>query len=137
MSGPALKQLDAHRSIHDGAVAEGRALTELLCKLHVDGHVKHAHVAAHALVEHWETRTLAHAESEEEGLYVEKIQQNTALSDKIMMLRRDHELIRIIVDMIKQELSTDGLNETALNHFRTLPVLIDIHNRTEETILFG
>ena len=136
MSGPSLKQLHAHRSIHDGAYSEGREMVELLCKLYQDNRLEHARMAADALVEHWETRTLAHAESEEEGFYLEKSRVSPELAEKVLMLKRDHDLMRILVKEIKQFLADDTISENVIDRFKSLFFLVRVHSVEEENSLF-
>ncbi|ASA97003.1 hypothetical protein CA592_09395 [Anoxybacillus flavithermus] len=49
MSGPSLRKLEAHRSIHHGAFVEAKRLTELLETLYADGRCGHAAEVADAL----------------------------------------------------------------------------------------
>jgi hypothetical protein len=135
MSGPSLRQLHAHRSIHDGAFAEAKRLTELLEKLYSDGRKEHILEVADALVEHWEKRIIAHAEAEEEGFYKEKIEQDPSLFEKITMLKRDHDIIRILVAEIKSLLQ-EPTNQEMLARFHALLLINHIHSREEEKFLF-
>ncbi|MFT0915588.1 hypothetical protein VSK90_04725 [Bacillus swezeyi] len=48
---------------------------------------KHAMITAKALLDHWETRTIAHADSEEEGLYKRKLKENPDISHTLSMLK--------------------------------------------------
>lgn len=135
MSGPALKQLHAHRSIHDGTLSEGIQLTELLVQLLRENRMEHFRVVAADLVEHWETRTLAHAEAEEEGFYKEVAQQQPDLSETIIMLRRDHDLIRLLVAEVKSSLSEEGESEAIMDRFKAIVQIVRIHSDHEEKYL--
>jgi hypothetical protein len=52
MLGPSLRKLQAHRSIHDGAFAEAKNLTELLEQLYCDERQDHLLEVADAFTEH-------------------------------------------------------------------------------------
>ncbi len=92
-------------------------------------------IAARALLEHWETRTIAHADSEEEGLYKRKLEENPDISHTLSMLKRDHDLLRILVSDIKEELDKQGVNDDVIDRFKAIYVLVQIHNRDEESYL--
>lgn len=136
MSGPALKQQHAHQSIHDGYYTEGRDLTEVLIKLYDDNRTDESKEAAHALVEHWETRTIAHADAEEEGFYLEVMKTQPQLTEQVIKLIRDHDLLRMVMADIKDRLANEGLTTQVLDRFKTILLLVDIHNREEEKYLF-
>ncbi|HJV45043.1 MAG TPA: hemerythrin domain-containing protein [Bacillota bacterium] len=136
MSGPSLKQLHAHHSIHEGAFSEGNELFEILCKLYQDNRLEHSRMVAEALIEHWETRTLAHAEAEEEGFYLEKASMSPELAEKVLMLRRDHDLMRILVGEIKDILSNHPVNEDVIDRFKMLFFIVRVHSTEEEKSLF-
>ncbi len=136
MSGPSLRKLQAHRSIHDGAFAEAKNLTELLEQLYRDGRQDHLFEVADALTEHWETRIIAHAESEEEGFYKEKIAQDPSFLETIAMFKRDHDLMRRLVADIKDVLPQKRVDKEMLDRFRALLLINHIHSREEEKFLF-
>ena len=135
LSGPALKQLHAHRAIHDGALSEGIQLTDLLVQLLKENRIEHSRVVATALIEHWETRTLAHAEAEEEGFYNDMAQQKPELSETVIMLRRDHDLIRLLVAEVKSSLAHEELSEAIMDRFKTIAQIVRIHSEHEEKYL--
>lgn len=136
MSGPSLHKLNAHRSIHDGAVAEGRELMELMMEVYTEKKQTHARMAAEALIEHWETRVIAHADSEEEGFYQDKLDQRPEMTETLAMLRRDHDLLRILVKEARELLDeNEGVNDDVIDRLRSVYVLVQIHNREEETLL--
>jgi hypothetical protein len=135
MSGPSLKKLEAHRSIHDGAFTEAKHLTELLEKLYNDGRQEHLGEVADALVEHWEKRVIAHAQAEEEGFYQEKVEEDSSLFEKVAMLKRDHDLMRYLIEEIKQSLPK-GINQDVFTRFHALLLINRIHSDDEEKFLF-
>lgn len=135
MSGPALKHVDSHSAIHEAALIEAEELTELLEKVLNAGESDKALELAFVIVEHWETRTLRHAASEEEGLYKELVETSPELNDDIVALTRDHELLRLLVNEIKDLLNSGEVGEEALQRFQAL-ILVDLlHNQKEEQIL--
>src|SRR5262249_2319527 len=86
-------------------------------------------------LEHWETRTLAHAESEEEGLYRDIVQARPDWADNIVALTRDHELMRRIAAEIRQGLALHKVSYALLKRFEAL-ILIDLlHNHEEEQLV--
>lgn len=136
MSGPSLQKLESHRSIHQGVISEGRDLLELLIKVQGEKRIDHAMMAAEALIEHWETRLLAHADAEEEGFYEELLVHHPKWRERLTMLKRDHQLFRKIIMEIKEEMATKGITEEAIDRFKAIKVLANIHNEEEETFLF-
>jgi hypothetical protein len=132
LSGPSLRKLEAHRSIHEAAFFEAKELTELLVKLYTEGKKEPGLEVASALVESWEKRTIAHADSEEEGLYKENLQKNPELIPILTMLKRDHELLRTIVAECKTILEEQSLTDELLRNFQALLVVMQIHSREEE-----
>lgn len=69
MSGPSLRKKHSHHAIHDGIFTEARDLTKLFKKLLLENKVEESKVISEALLEHWETRTLAHAQSIRRGRF--------------------------------------------------------------------
>jgi len=140
MSGPSLHKLDAHRSIHNGVITEGRDLLELLLKVQnekLENYEEHMKITADALIEHWKTRLIAHADSEEEGFYEEKLKQNPKLTEPLTKLKRDHDLFRIIITDIREEITKEKkITQDIIDRFKTIYVLAQIHNKEEENFLF-
>jgi len=136
MSGPSLHKLTAHRSIHNGALTEARDILEVLEQCFREEKIEHATLAARTLAEHWETRTIAHADSEEDGFYQKKLEENPDIKELMIMLKRDHQLFRTIINETKQIIDEHGVNNDVIDRFKTISVLIQIHNRDEETYLF-
>ncbi|WP_068672616.1 hemerythrin domain-containing protein [Oceanobacillus sp. Castelsardo] len=135
MSGKGLKHVDSHSAIHDAALEEARELNGILGKLVNDNQMDKALEIAYIAVEHWETRTLRHADAEEEGLYKELVEESPELKDEVIALTRDHDILRYIVKEIKQSLETDGFNRGVLEMLHTLVHVDAFHNQEEERIL--
>lgn len=135
MSGPALKHVDSHSAIHEAALIEAKELTELLEKVIIADESDKALELAFVIVEHWETRTLRHAASEEDGLYKELAETSPELKEDIIALTRDHELLRLLVNEIKDLLNGGKVGDDVLQRFQAL-ILVDLlHNQKEEQIL--
>jgi len=90
---------------------------------------------AYIAVEHWETRTLAHADAEEDGLYDEIAAESEENKEKIAQLIRDHDLMRRIVGKIKEKLISEGMTEEIINQLHSLIIVDEIHNQDEMDIL--
>jgi len=135
MSGPGLKHVDSHSAIHEAAIHEARELNDILSKLLMANQKDKALETAYIAVEHWETRTLRHAQSEEEGLYKEMLEEDPELEEAIVALTRDHNTMRWLVSEIKELLDSDGMSLEVLERFHTL-VHVDLyHNQEEEKLL--
>lgn len=135
MSGPALKHVDSHSAIHEAALNEAIELNEILESLLKNNELDKGLEVAYVAVEHWETRTLRHAQSEEEGLYKEMVEEKPELKDSIVALTRDHDILRFIVKEIKGKLGEDGFNAEVMQHFHSLVIVDEYHNQEEERIL--
>ncbi|MBD7984215.1 hemerythrin domain-containing protein [Sporosarcina sp. Sa2YVA2] len=135
MSGPALKQLQAHRAIHEGGLSGAIGKTELMIEFLQEGDMKSADRAADELVDYWKSRVISHADAEEEGLYLEIKKENPELETAITQLTRDHDLIRIIVQDIEDLRETEKISPTVLQKFYALLVVNEIHSRDEERLL--
>lgn len=134
MSGPALRQRDAHHAIHHAALGEAEELTALFEAQIADGDFSRAREVAAVVVEHWETRTLRHAQEEEEGLYLEMKELDESRSVLICRLTRDHDLMRAWVSEAGK-LAESGREEdlrAAGTLFTALLVLVVQHSRDEE-----
>lgn len=135
--GPSLRKLTAHRAIHNGAFSEARDLTEVVERLFHEDRIEECLKAAKTLIEHWESRVIAHADAEEDGFYQEIVKNKPELEKDIHMLTRDHDLLRIIVGKIKEEVDQDTITNDVLNYFNSLLVVNEIHSRSEEETLLS
>ncbi|WP_317935953.1 hemerythrin domain-containing protein [Sporosarcina aquimarina] len=136
MAGPALKQLHSHRAIHEGGLSGAIGKTEMLIDFLQQGDQKNAERAANDLVDYWKTRVISHADAEEEGFYLEIVNEDPSMDKSITQLTRDHDLIRIIVRDIEELRETEGISPTVLQKFYALLVVNEIHSREEERLLF-
>ena len=135
MPGPALSQLSAHRSIHDAALEEAEDLTSLLAQSIQQGDHEQIRQVAYVLLEHWETRTLRHADVEEREFYREIESTFPSLKTTVVQLSRDHELLRMIAGEIKHRLTQDVSWQDVLIRFQALILLNRMHSLSEETYL--
>lgn len=135
MSGPGLAQVDSHAAIHEAAVLEAIELNDMLAKLLHNKQKEKALEVAYVAVEHWESRTLKHADAEERGLYKRLTKISTTLKESVIELTRDHNLMRILVHEIKEMLDESGMDEQVLEKFYTLVHVDLIHNRDEEKVI--
>lgn len=135
MSGPALRQLQAHRAIHEGGLSGAISKTELLIEYLQQGDMKLADRAADELIDYWKSRVISHADAEEEGFYKDIRTENPELEEAIIQLTRDHDLIRIIVKDIEELRKTEKISPSVLQKFYALLVVNEIHSRDEERLL--
>ncbi|WP_085506418.1 hemerythrin domain-containing protein [Thalassobacillus devorans] len=137
MSGPALRQLDAHRSIHEAAYGQVKDMTEVLKRLYREERLEEAKQAELILIEHWRDHIISHATSEEEGLYQDIKQAYPDMADTITQLTRDHDLLRKILARIEESLSADQQAEERLMMYDSLLVVNWHHSRDEEHYLLN
>ncbi|CRK84945.1 hemerythrin domain-containing protein [Neobacillus massiliamazoniensis] len=131
MSGPSLKKQDAHSSIHEAALNEAKELRNLFYKCLKDGETERSFQVAEITVEHWESRTLNHAEAEEEGLYKEMVEENPDFQPLVIQLTRDHDLMRRMVGQMKELLLINEIDERMLSLMDSLYIVDSIHNSDE------
>ena len=131
MSGPSLKKRDAHSSIHEAALNEARELRELFWSCLQEEQKEKAIQVAEIIIEHWESRTLKHAEAEEEGLYKEIVEENNEMEKIIIQLTRDHDLMRRIVEEMKERLQIKEPDEQMIILIDSLIIIDEIHNEDE------
>ncbi|MEK3871919.1 hemerythrin domain-containing protein [Paenibacillus sp. FSL M7-0831] len=130
-----MRRADSHGLIHEAALEEAGELAELLERSLRRGERDKALDIAWIAVEHWESRTLQHAQSEEEGLYLEAVELKPQLRDVIIALTRDHDLLRELVAEIKARLERGEMDEQVLQRFQALILIDQIHNRDEEEMV--
>jgi len=131
LSGPSLRKKDAHSSIHEAALNEAIELRMLFQKCLEDGDKDKALQVIEVTIEHWESRTLKHAEAEEDGLYKDIIEANPDMVTTVIQLTRDHDLMRRIVDNLKNLLQTDEPNQRMISLLDSLVIIDQIHNDDE------
>lgn len=135
-TGPALRQLASHRAIHDGAYGEAKELTDVLAQLYEEEREEDCLNAAKALADYMEERLISHADAEEEGLYLDIMNEHPELEKEIHMLTRDHDIERIILKNIKKQLEdVTSVSKDLIHEFYALLVVNEIHSRSEESML--
>lgn len=136
-TGPALKQLTSHRSIHDAGQAQARALTEDVMQLFEDQQMENCLQAAQALIQHWEEKIIAHADAEDETFFQELLAGEQIPDQHIYMMMRDHDLFRQITAHIKESITEqEKVTRHHLYEFNTLLILNSFHHKGEEKYLF-
>ncbi len=136
MAGPALKQLQSHRMIHEGGLSGAIGKTEMLIDFLQTGDQTNAERAANDLIDYWKTRVISHADAEEDGFYQEILDQDPAMEKSIHQLTRDHDIIRMVVADIETVREEEGLSPTVLQKFYALLVVNELHSREEERLIF-
>lgn len=136
MSGPALRQLFSHRAIHEGGLSGAVMKTQDMMDHLKQGELETANLAADDLIDYWKTRVISHADAEESGFYKEIAKENLELQEAVIMLTRDHDLLRIIVKDIEELRVEEGLSPSVLHKYHALIVVNEIHSRDEERLLF-
>ncbi|WP_231507807.1 hemerythrin domain-containing protein [Bacillus sp. UNC41MFS5] len=126
-----MRKKDAHSSIHDAALNEAIELRALFQKCLEDGDREKALQVIEVTIEHWESRTLKHAEAEEDGLYKDIVEANPDMLTTVIQLTRDHDLMRRIVDNLKNLLQTDEPNQRMVTLLDSLVIIDQIHNEDE------
>ena len=137
MAGPSLRQQHAHHAIHQGGLSGAVAQTDKVIELLVTNEDEAALKEAFVLIDYWETRILSHADAEEDGFYQETLERNPDLQAAVANLTRDHDLLRIIVQDVKNQLNEEGLVPEVIQQFHALLVVNAIHSREEERLIFG
>jgi|SRR5699024_52089 len=136
-SGPALKQLTAHRAIHDGAQVQAKNLTADVMQLFHAKEMEECLKAAKSLVQHWEEKVVAHADAEDEGLYQDLLEGDEVPDKGLYILMRDHDLFRKITAQIKDKLEKQGkVTQENIYEFTSLIIINDFHHQGEEETLF-
>jgi hypothetical protein len=131
MSGPSLKLQSAHTMIHEAALNEAKELKELLRRALNEGNETLSLQLAEITIEHWESRTLKHAEAEEEGLYKEMVEEHPDQANLIAHLTRDHELMRRMVGQMKNLLANGKATDQLISLIDSLIIVDEIHNEDE------
>lgn len=137
MSGPGLNQRGAHHAIHQAAAHDAERLTLSLRQALRAGDQPQALQMVGLLIEHWQTRTLRHAEAEEAGWYRETLAARPDLQSDIITLTRDHELLRLLLAEIQGILAARGVDSGVVERFEAMLLLNSIHSREEERRLLG
>lgn len=138
MTNPSLKNWEEHKALHDeilgGAEERLDSMKTLLNKL------EHKELAEEmeSFIEYVEESVLGHAKKEEAsgGMYETIAKDDPKTVEKIRRLRRDHEIIQIMVDRMKEELSHDKVDfQKLIDHSVSIILVDEIHSRDEEDIL--
>lgn len=135
--GPSLRQLHAHKQIHDTGLSLAVNMTDELIRTYQNGTEDEIIQGVIALVDFFESRVISHADAEEEadGFYTEAENNNPELHDKVQQLTRDHDIMRQVVAKIKTQMENEGFSTQIIDYFRSLIIVNEIHSRDEEAFL--
>jgi hypothetical protein len=131
LSGPSLRKRDAHSSIHEAALNEALELRGIFQKCLEDGETEKAIQVIDVAIEHWESRTLQHADAEEEGLYKDIVDENPDMLSTVIQLTRDHDLMRRIVKILNNRLQSHPPDQQMITLLDSLVIIDEIHNEDE------
>lgn len=138
MVGPALKKFDSHKAIHDAGLGGAKERIEGMRELLEKKNYEHLTEEITSFIEFVEGKIIVHADTEEEedGLYTLAVKNNPDLHDKVQHLIRDHDLMRIIVDLMKKELGNKEIDfQKLVDYSSSIIIVNEIHSRDEEEAL--
>src|SRR5699024_6711029 len=93
---------------------------------------------ARMLLKHWEEKIIAHADTEDEGLFPELLQKDETDQKGIHMMMRDHDLFRQIAASIKESLDQDNkITQGMIYEFTSLIIINELHHTREEKYIFN
>lgn len=136
MTGPSLKQLQAHKQIHDTGLALAVQMTDDLIMNYKDYDEATLKQEVLAIVNFFESRIISHADAEEEaqGFYSEVVAENPEKADSVIQLKRDHDIMRQIITQVKHQIE-QGFSTNIFDYFRSIIIVNEIHSRDEERLL--
>ncbi|ARQ05901.1 Hemerythrin-like domain-containing protein [Macrococcoides canis] len=136
MTGPSLKQLHAHKQIHDTGLALAVQMTDDLIMNYKDYDEATLKQEVLAIVDFFESRIISHADAEEEahGFYSEVVAQNPEKAESVTQLKRDHDIMRQIIAQVKHQIE-QGFSTNIFDFFRSIIIVNEIHSRDEERLL--
>lgn len=138
MVGPALRKFDSHKAIHDAGLGGAKERIEGMRELLGKKEYEHLSEEVESFIEFVEGKIIVHADTEEEegGLYTLAVKNDPGLHDKVQHLIRDHDLMRVIADKMKDELGSKKPDYQQLIDFANSVIIInEIHSRDEEEAL--
>lgn len=136
-AGPALKQLNAHRAIHDAGQAHAKALTASMIQLFHEDKTDESYEAAKELIKHWEDKIIAHADTEDMGFFPELIADSQYDKKGIYMMMRDHDLFRQITADLKEKLVNEkAVTQEMIYEFTSMIIINRYHHIGEEKYIF-
>ena len=131
--GPSLLDRHAHHDIHDAARAEMELGTQILFESAGGEDAATALRLARELALGWRLRVLAHADAEEQDLFPQVQKLLPGLSDQVVAAMRDHELMRLLLGEVEQELDREGrVTQGVLERLQALLQIQRLHSLFEE-----
>ena len=131
--GPSLVDRHAHHDIHDAARADVEAGTELLhASLGSQDNATTVRLARE-LANGWRQRVLAHADAEEQDVFPQVVEHLPEQRAAVAALIRDHQLMRLLVAEVEQELlRKERVTRAVLDRFAALLHVQRLHSVFEE-----
>src|SRR5699024_2483270 len=115
-----------------------KSLTADMIQLYNAGEAKDALQTARMLLKHWEEKIIAHADTEDEGLYPDLLQKDETDKKGIHMMMHDHDLFRQIAASIKETLDQDNKVTQEMNNKFTSTIIINkLHHKGKEKYIFN
>src|SRR5699024_2621862 len=137
-AGPALRQLTSHRAIQEGAQDEAKSLTADMSQLYHAGEDKDALQTARMLLKHREEKNIAHADTEDEGLFPDILQKDETDQKRIHMMMRDHDLFRQIAASIKETHDQyKKVKQEMIYECTSLIIINGLNHKGEEKYIFN
>lgn len=133
MSGPALRNRNSHRAIHDAVIEEIREAISMFSGLN-NKDSKTVMEARAALLDIWEEKLLVHATEEENGLYPEISSSRPETKETLLRLSRDHQLLALLLEKARARIK-DPTGDEFMDINKAMILLMEIHSREEEGIL--
>src|SRR5690625_2659414 len=138
MVGPALRKFDSHKAIHDAGLGGAKERIEGMRELLGKKEYEHLSEEVESFIEFVEGKIIVHADTEEEEvvLYTLAVKNDPGLHDKVQHLIRDHDLMRVIADKMKDELGSKKPDYQQLIDFANSVIIInEILSHDEEEAL--
>jgi len=120
--------------IHDAAIGDIVAITEEIMEK-MDIGAGEARGLVGMLTDLWRSRVLSHAEEEENGLYEEIKRVEPESACQIERVKRDHEILRIMIEQIEAVNSSTGNIGEILGINSAMLKILELHDRDEEKLL--
>ncbi|HIW12718.1 MAG TPA: hemerythrin domain-containing protein [Candidatus Salinicoccus stercoripullorum] len=131
-TGPALRKVGSHTSIHDAALNHALNLNDDLQDAIAENQMDEAMDISAQIIDIWENRIIEHANSEEESLYKEMSAHSEELAKRVIELTREHDILRVLLAQIKEVLQKEGkVTDEAVRKFDTLIIVDEVHNDYE------
>lgn len=136
MSGPALRQREAHRAIHEAAREEALVVLSSIRRLLSSRDPTRARGAAHLFVEVYEAKVSLHLKAEELDLYPDLRREGVVGEGPLAQLLLEHEALRTLSALVARQIEPAPTRSTAAL-MTALMVATSGHSAHEESVLFS